>query len=177
MRSKWEVQLLTTVVAVCAVLYGNVAPVRAAQVTYNIENAELANGWAVTGSIDFDNVEGQLVGGSVNVNEGGGDEEVFDMLSYGFAYAVALSNQSETQIMVIDTGIGDDIVSLTGSPGEEEPINTEHSSVIVGTTGDQYAFDSGYVTDGPSVPEPSSIMATVTAVTLGVGLRRMKRKV
>jgi len=177
MRSKWEVQLLTTVVAVCAVLYGYVAPVRAAQVTYNIENAELANGWAVTGSIDFDNVEGILDGGSVNVNEGGGDDEVFDIYSDGVAYGVALLNQSKTQSLVITTGIGSSPYNLTGTPGEEEPINAPESYLYLGYSADTIAFDSGYVTDGPSVPEPSSIMATVTAVTLGVGLRRMKRKV
>jgi len=176
MRSKWEVQLLTTVVAVCAVLYGVQAPVRAAQVTYNLENAELANGWAVTGSIDFDTVAGKLDGGSVSVYEGGGDVELFDVDSEDGASFEDLTNTTGTQIIQLVVG-NPSIYDLTGTPGEEAPLNTSNSLLSIKSTSAVYRFGTGSVSDGPSVPEPSSIMATVTAVTLGVVLRRKKRKV
>jgi len=173
-----EIQLLSTVVAVSAVLYGVQAPVRAATV-YTLENAELVNGWSVTGSIDFDNGSGNIVGGSVNVNEGGGDDEVFSQNVSSGPYFVDLYNSSYTQYVSIVTGTDADYADLTGNQGDAEPLDLEYArvqSAPPSTTIDAQ-FGSGYVTDGPSVPEPSSIIATVTAVTLGVGLRRMKRKV
>jgi len=173
MRNKWEVQLLTQVVAVSAVLYGVQAPVRAATV-YTLENAELANGWSVTGSIDFDIGSDKIIGGSVNVNEGGGDE-LFSIYDGGTSKDVTLQSPGEPGFLLIFTGTGEDFASLTGNLGDAEPIDTANS--YVADLGGQNYFGSGYVTDVPSVPEPSSIMASVTAVTLGVGLRRMKRKV
>jgi hypothetical protein len=175
MRSKWEVQLITTVVAVSAVLYGYVAPVRAAQVTYNLENAELANGWSVTGSIEYEPSGGIIDGGSVSVIEGGGEAVVIDNYEGpGKPYEVILEDNDDSLVMQLETGTEGGVYPLTGNAGESAPIIVYS---YIGTGDGIVLFVSGYVTDGPSVPEPSSIMATVTAVTIGVGLRRMKRKV
>jgi len=157
-----------------AIILGVTAPVRAAVVTYTLDNAELANGDAVTGSIDFDNVAGKIDGGSVNVNDGGVDV-MLDVFQYGTANAIILYTHSSLEYVTILTGTGGSDTPLTGTPGDAEPIDTT-TSFFEANSG-PVAFVNGSITDGPSVPEPSSIMATVTAVTLGVGLRRMKRKV
>jgi len=175
-------QILTTVVAVGAALYGVQAPVRAAQVTYNIENAALENGWSVTGSLDFDGTE--LDGGSVSVIDGIGQiQAILDSAvnSYDSPYGVELENQTGTSYVYIEIEDSGGVIDLTGAAGEVEPIAENGDAYLyyhVSTSPRYTNFVSGsVVSEAPSVPEPSSILETVTAVMLGVGLRRMKRKV
>jgi len=71
--------------------------------------------------------------------------------------------------------------NLSGDPGETVSlVHIGGSYINLPSTSNSTYFLSGTVSDGtagPSVPEPSSILATVTAVTLGVVLRGKKRKI
>jgi len=187
MLTNWRVWNLTTVAAVGgAIIIGVTAPVRAAEVTYTLENAELTNDDAVTGSLFFDTSDNKITQASISVSSNG---TVID--SYGInpndtpvSYEVGLTDGSAF------TSYIDLATQLTGAGGQTVQILTNEGLIVLPPNGsqtgyDDYYFQQGSVTDvsaGPSsvpgsVPEPSSIMATVTAVTLGVVLRRKKRKV
>jgi len=158
-----------------AYILGVTAPVRAASVvTYTLENAELAGGDDVTGSIDFEVANEEITGANLIVSYNGSPVDVYDQV-YG----------GDATLVYVEDGFGDTsqiqfASDLTGAAGEDVAIATYSGIFYVPGIGVDY-FVQGSVTDGSagpsSVPEPSSIMATVTAVTLGVVLRAKKRKV
>jgi hypothetical protein len=166
-----------------AMIFGVTAPVRAAVVTYDLENAELSNNWEVTGSLNYDTDDGIITGGSVTVDEGGG---VTEQLNYVVdatpnATSVQVADVPSNAAYAMDILFGDasgSAVDLTGQADQTVDILTS-SSYLNGNTQNTFDFTSGTVTDAPvgQVPEPSSIMATVTAVMIGVVLRRKKRKI
>jgi len=171
--TKWRVWILTTVAAVGgAYILGVTAPVRAASVvTYTLENAELIGGDDVTGSIDYDVEDEEILGADLTISSTSGSEvEVIDTVIDADRSSVSFSGSGGISFLAVAS-------DLTGAAGQEVAIDTEES--YISEPGYTVAFVQGSVTDGSagpsSVPEPSSIMATVTAVTLGVVLRRMKR--
>jgi len=183
--TNWRVWILTTVAAVGgAYVLGVTAPVRAASVvTYTLENAELADGDDVTGSIYFDVANDEITGANLNlVNPSDGDVlDEYTEYDPGDATAHSFSVVPQTGGYVTEITLIND---LTGGIGDAEYLNNG-SEVFVPIGGDEYINPGASVNVGSagpssvpgSVPEPSSIMATVTAVTLGVVLRRKKRKV
>jgi len=163
-----------------AFFLGVTAPVRAASVvTYTLENAELADGDDVTGSLSFDLANDEITGADFYVENQSGvlDEDTqYDTGAANAFFVESEANQTVSGITLMH--------DLSGAPGESVQLVTGGSSaseIYDPNSGEDEKFEKGSVSDGSagpsSVPEPSSILATVTAVTLGVGLRRMKRKV
>jgi len=176
--TNWRVWILTTVAAVGgAYILGVTEPVRAATlVTYTLD-AELAGGDDVTGSIDFDVANQEITGADLTVSNSGSPVDVYSHVELYYSTASSFE-VTDDQGYLSQFYLASD---LTGAAGEDVAIVPDSGFVEVGQYGVDEEVVQGGVTDGSagpsSVPEPSSIMATVTAVTLGVGLRRMKRKV
>jgi len=161
-----------------ASILGMTAPVRAASVvTYTLENAELADGDDVTGSIYFDVANDVITGANLTVESNNVPVDFFSALAgTGSATSVVLEDQQGYNAEIALT------TALTGDVGEDVPLVTYNNNDSLTIPGEgEVEFAQGSVSDGSagpsSVPEPSSILATVTAVTLGVVLRAKKRKV
>jgi len=176
--TKWREWILTTVAAVGgAYILGVTAPVRAASVvTYTLENVQLQNGDDVTGSLTLSlGTQDYISAVNLTVSDAGStvDEYTSVIASNAGTYIGVgdIYNDSASILLVSD---------LTGAAGEDVAFATPTSELYLPDYGVDHLLQ-GSVSDGSagpsSVPEPSSIMATVTAVTLGVVLRRMKRKV
>jgi len=163
-----------------AYILGVTAPVRAAavDVTYTLENVVLADGDEVTGTLNF--AAGDITAANLTVVDNNGT--ILDTYAINTNAPVSSSyvelfdeDGIESQLELAE--------GLTGDVGEDVPFlyNNINDSLRLPPLDDHDEIAQGSVSDGSagpsSVPEPSSIMATVTAVTLGVGLRRMKRKV
>jgi len=160
-----------------AYILGVLAPVRAAEVvTYSV-NGELDNGEVVYGSYAEDFSDPQESSGILTVVEG---ESVVETLYFNFspdAFGQGVvyyddANLQDQAVIVVDG-------QLNGDYGQTFDIIPGSSSFVQEGPDQQSTvyFENGTVTDEPSVPEPSSIMATVTAVTIGVVIRRLKRKI
>jgi len=177
MQTKARAWILTSVVAVTgAYIIGVNEPVRAQEVTYNIENAYLTSGNEVTGSIDYDN--GEIVGGTLTIDDalyvgddatGGLDINKTNSPDQIFFFTPQIAGSRYFEITLDE--------DLTGAEGQTVEIVNSESGYVAEDGYDIPLESGGDVTDVvASTPEPSSTMGTVLAVTFGLVLRGKRRK-
>jgi len=176
MLNTWRVRILTAVVAVGgAYIIGVPLPARAAEVTYNLVSVESAGGVEVTGYFVYDGSNDTYLSGEATAVENTGQVEYLAVnVPPGTDCCVYYSSQG-TDINEIALSFDTDV---TGTPGQ---VLTLQASYVIYYPGGPYSardpIVQGEVVAAPSVPESSSILATVTAVTIGVVLRGKKRKI
>jgi len=145
--------------------------VRAASVTYNLDNVTSSIG-DITGSFEFDPSNRSFDGGSVTVTSASGST-VFSNVQ------LDQSDSNTHYVQFGDTGVMEVYLALDNSLESSPVTDTIETTNDSGLSyqGTVYNVTGGEVVEAASVPEPSSILATVTAVTLGVVLRWKKRKI
>jgi len=171
MLNKWRGWLLMSVVAVCgANIIGVYEPVRAQEVTYSLENTELANPTSeVTGSIEYNN---GYIEGSLYADVNGSEEE----------FSLGLENAT-TQPLILD-GNGGDYLQLdlnqflNGQQGQTVQIVSNDSYLDYNSNELLDNFEGGgqLTAEVASTPEPTSSIATVIAVTFGLVVSGKRRK-
>jgi hypothetical protein len=165
------IQISVAALIPASILFGQPGLVRAASVTYNLDNVTSSIG-DITGSFEFDPSNDSFDGGSVTVTDTSDANDDFtvqlDQLNSNTSY-VQFGDSGEKEVfLALDN-------SLESSPVTDTIKTTNDSGLY--DNGGVYNVTGGEVVEAASVPEPSSILATVTAVTLGVVLRWKKRKI
>jgi len=165
------IQISVAALIPASILFGQPGQVRAAVVTYNLDDVTSSLG-DITGSFEFDTTSDSFDGGSVTVTNASGGS-VFSNVQLDQSESdrnyVQFGNSGQMEVyLALDNNIGSSTVT-------DGIITTNDSGLYYG--GNVYDVTGGEVVQAASVPEPSSILATVTAVTLGVVLRWKKRKI
>jgi len=178
MLNNWRVRILTAVVAVGgAYIIGVPLPARAAEVTYNLVSVESAGGVEVTGYFVYDGSNDTYLSGEATAVKNTGQVDYLAVdVPPGTDCCVYYGSQG-TDIDEIDLTFDTDV---TGTPGQVLTLQASYVIYYPGAGSPYSARDpivQGEVVAAPSVPESSSILATVTAVTIGVVLRGKKRKI